>query len=84
MTVFDESLELESLKLAARLREAGIPAMMPVQTENWGNSCVSRTASLPFVLVSPDEQPKGCDGQKLADGSQTLVLQSELIGHLKS
>lgn len=87
VTVFDESLELESLKLAARLREAGIPAMMPVQTEKLGKQLrFADRQQLPYVLVlGPDEAAQGLVMvKKLADGSQTLVPQSELIGHLKS
>lgn len=86
VTVFDEKLWLESYKLGAELRKAGLrvmvfpePAKLPKQFK-FADKMKMKVA----VTVGPDEAEKGLAAVKnLLDGAQVIVTREAVAGTIK-
>ena len=87
VTVFNRDLVGASMRIANNLRAAGIKAELALDAAGLGKQLKYAAAkSIPFaVIVGPDEAAaRKATLRDLSSGEQTLILQDELAGAVKS
>ena len=87
VTVFNRDLVGASMRIANNLRAAGIKAELALDAAGLGKQLKYAAAkSIPFaVIVGPDEAAaRKATMRDLSSGEQTLILQDELAGAVKS
>ena len=82
VTVFDEDRQLDSLRLATKLREAGLKVVVYPEAAKLGKQFkyADRIGAKVSLVLGPDETEKGLVAVKnLTSGQQSLVRQEAVI-----
>ena len=82
VTVFDEERQLSSLRLAAKLREAGLKVVVYPEATKLGKQFkyADRIGAKVTLVLGPDEAEKGqVTVKNLRNGEQTLVSQEAVL-----
>jgi histidyl-tRNA synthetase len=86
VTVFDEERQLASLRLASRLREAGLKVVVYPEAAKLGKQFkyADRIGAKVTLVLGPDEAKSGQVTIKdLANGQQSLVPQEAAVNFIQ-
>jgi histidyl-tRNA synthetase len=86
VTVFDEARQLDSLRLATKLRGAGLKVVVYPEAAKLGKQFkyADRIGARVTLVVGPDEAEKGQVAVKnLSSGEQTMVPQEAVVGTIR-